>query len=483
MRRIKLICLLGAASVPLMPAPAKPAAAPVGNVSIGALSAAVDRIANDVMREVGYPGLAIAIERNGVPLIVKGYGLADVEHKLPVTADTAFPIGSLTKSFTALAVMQLVDKGKVDLDAPIKRYVPTLSGQPADVAVRHLLNHTSGIPNYTADSAFPTDLQKRFKPLEVADFIASRPLEFTPGDRFNYSNSNTYLLGLLIERASGEPLATYFETNVFRPFGMTRTRFAGSREIVGGRARGYVRQASLENARQYDVNYPFSAGAIISTLGDMLAYRRGVFGPSTSPSIRSNLLRLEKLNDGSRLFYALGCLSLTDFEGHRRLAHSGDIEGFGAHYAYFPDDQITTVVFGNLEHGSIAPYAIDRKLARAALGIPQPTIRNLAVPPAEAEAIAGDYRVGKIRFGTDRYGFLSQGGKMLLKFGGLAAPGPALPLLYQGGGRYLASFDNEFSFKFSREASEPRVEIEFYDGQFDATRESETATDRREKSN
>lgn len=430
--------------------------------------AAVDAVIADVMQAAGYPGMVVAIEMGG-ETEVKGYGLADVEAGRSVTADTAMPIGSVTKSFTALAVMQLAVAGKLDLDAPISRYLDEYRGPARDVVLHRLLNHTSGIPNYTSDPDFPKDLQRRFTQADVIGVIAGKPLLFVPGTRFSYSNSNTYLLGMVTERVSGMTYSDYLDAHVFGPFGMTHTRVADFRALIPQRAAGYALDGGkLRNADHYDVNYPGAAGAIISTAEDMLRYRRGVFGIATSPAVRERLIAHPPLADGTPLFYTLGCLVSSTFEGRRRYSHAGDIAGFGSHYAWYPDDDLTVVVLTNLEHGIIPPYAISRKISRTMLGVQQPAISDLAVSPTLLQRLTGDYDVRPIEFGVPRYGFTALDGRLAMTFGGVDAPGPRIPLLYQGRNRFVTQFDTEFSFEFV--GSGKALTAEFYDGTFTAFR-------------
>lgn len=453
-----------AASVAALPSAASARPLP----PMDARFAQVDAIAASVMKEAGYPGLVIGIEMGGT-VRNRGYGMADVAQGIAMTAEAVLPIGSVTKSFTGLAIAQLVAAGKVDLDAPVGRYLSGYAGPGAAIAIRHLLNHTSGIPNYTGLPDFPRDISQRFTHEAVLATFAAKPLEFAPGTNFSYSNSNTYLLGMAVERASGMGYAAYLDANVFRPFGMTDSRLAGSSAVIPRRVPGYVMGAGgLENAPPYDVNYPFSAGAIASTVADLQRYRRGVFGGATAPAVRKQVLSCDPLADGTPLFYALGCLAIREFEGHRRISHAGDIEGFASHYAYFPQDDLTIVVLTNLGHAPIAPYAISRKVARAMLGIEQPKTLDLPVPDAMARAVAGDFDVRPIRFGVARYGFSVKDGVASMHFGGVAAPGPAIPLAYQGGGVFVTKFDTEFAFSFA--AGGKSLSAEFYDGRFTAFR-------------
>lgn len=440
-----------------------------------ALVSQLDGIVASVMEKARYPGAAVLVSRRGEVIYRKGFGFADLENRIPVTPDTVFPIGSVSKSFTGLAIMQLVEQGKVSLDAPVGQYLADYRGPARSVALRHLLNHTAGIPNYTALEEFPPDPQLHQTHEQVMGYFAERPLLFAPGTRMAYSNSNTYLLGMVVEKVTGRALADYLRANVFGPFRMSHTHFADYRPIIEHRSRGYDLEGDQYlNAQQYDVDYPFAAGAILSTVDDLLRYQQGVFeGDRVSAQTRERLLTLDTLGDGTRTYYALGCLIVRQFEGHRKISHSGVISGFSSHYAYYPDDQVTIVLLTNLEHGSIPPYAFERKLARATLGIAQPVIVDEKPSNAELQRFAGDYDVTPFVFITDRYGFVVRDGQLNLSYGGSASGAPLVALRYQGRGRFVAADDDEYTFTFGRERPAKAVVAEYFDGIFPATRHIE----------
>lgn len=353
MIRFPLLALVAAMASPVAAAPA-------------ADTARIDAILAHALQVGRYPGISVAIERDGKIIYEKGMGVADLETGRPVTPATIFPIGSITKSFTALSIMQLVDAGKVSLSDPVGHYLKQIKGPAAGILLRHLLDHSSGIPNYTSLPSYP-DPQTPLSHDQVMAYLADQPLLFEPGARFSYSNSNSYLLGMIVEAVTGQPFAAYLEEHVFKPFGMTSSRLADYRPIVANRARGYeLTDDGYTNAAQYDVNYPFSAGAIMSSAGDLLRYRKGVFeGTQTSQLVRDNIQAQRPFRDGTLNYYAWGALIKGNLEGHRKLSHSGVIEGFTAHYAYYPDDKVVIAVLTNLSHGTFMPYAIEHRLARA----------------------------------------------------------------------------------------------------------------------
>lgn len=434
------------------------------------IEARLDRILTQAIGEGGKPGIAVAVQRGSEVVYSKGFGYADIEHRVPVTADTVFPVGSITKTMTGLAIAQLVAAGRIDLDAPAGKYVPGLPSPVRDARVRHLLNHTSGIVNYIELPEFPRGAERAVTREEVLGWFATRPLQFTPGSRYNYTNSGTFLLGLIIEHVTGQSYDEYVRQHIFSPFGMQHTSMAGWRTLVEHRARGYRHgEAGWLNAPRYDPLVAFSAGAAMSTIGDMLKYQQGVFaGTSTSAAVRERLHQLDRLSDGTLVPYSLGCLVHVELDGHHRIMHSGDISGFSAHYSYYPDDDTTIVVLTNSDNG-VPPVSLEAKLARVVLGIPEPNRKTMTLSEAAARNYVGDYTMGPITFGFTRMGFAYRDGVLSAVFGGIDGGGPALPLKYLGNGRFVSSIDDEHTFEFSRAAGRRRVVTHFYGGQFTAS--------------
>jgi CubicO group peptidase (beta-lactamase class C family) len=430
----------------------------------------LDRLLAQATSEGGKPGIAVAVQRGAQVIYSKGFGYADVEHRVPVSPDSVFPIGSITKTMTGLAVTQLITEGKVDLDAPAGRYVPGLPSPARDALVRHLLNHTSGIVNYTELPEFPRGAERPVTREEVLGWFSARPLQFTPGSRYNYTNSGTFLLGLIIEHVTKQSYDEYFRQHIFAPFGMQHTSMANWQTLVDHRAHGYQRgKAGLLNSPRYDPLVAFSAGAAMSTTGDMLKYREGVFaGTSTSNAVRERLHQLDRLSDGTLVPYSLGCLVHVELDGHRRIMHSGDISGFSAHYSYYPDDDTTIVVLTNSDSG-VPPVSLEAKLARVVLGIPEPRREETPLPEALGTKYAGDYSMGPITFGFTRMGFTYQNGVLSAVFGGIDGGGPALPLKHLGAGRFVSSVDDEHTFQFSSSGARRRVVTHFYGGEFTAS--------------
>jgi CubicO group peptidase (beta-lactamase class C family) len=453
-----------------------PAAAPIADAAPATSGARVDaeadRIVSDALKSGPFPGIGVAVERHGKVVYRKGFGFADLEKKIPVTPETRFPIGSITKSFTCLSIMQLVAKGDVGLDKTAGDYLPELPSQLRGIKIRNMLNHTSGIANYTDMPEFPHDRPQTLTRADVLKLIESKPLQFPSGDRFNYTNSDTFLLGLVIEKASGMDYRDYVRKHVFEPFGMSHTGFDAAEGSAPDRAHGYRLTADgFKPSTPYSFDVPFSAGGIVSTTGDLLKYREGVFGPKTGAKVRSLILTRDPLNSGRPLPYALGCLVIGRFEGHEQISHAGDIYGFAADYAYYPNDGLTIAILTNNQGASFPPITIEHRLARLFLGVPAPKLIDAALPADVAKAFEGDFAVGDFRFGFDTLGFVYKDGVLNMSIEGVKSGAPLLPLRYQGGGKFVSAIDDEHTFEFSRNADgSETVIMHYYDGAIGATK-------------
>ncbi len=400
-----------------------------------------------------------------------GKGFADLERRVPVTPAVRFPIGSITKSFTCLSIMQLVDKGAVDLDKTAGDYLPELPAPSRGVKVRNLLNHTSGIPNYTDLPDFPMSKPTGMTRQQVIAYFDDKPLQFPSGTRFSYTNSGTYLLGLIIEKASGESYDRYVTDHVLKPFGMSHTGFDAHDDGAPGRARGYkMTKDGFKPAQLYDFEVPFSAGSIVSTSGDLLKYRQGVFGSKTKPQVQKLILTHVPL-PGQPNPYALGCLIETSLAGHHKITHSGDIFGFAADYAYYSDDDLTIAILTNSQSAVFPPLTIEHKLARVFLGEPEPKLVDRPIAPPLQAKLAGDYDVGVFRFGFERLGVVFKDGKATLALGGIGGGGPRIPMRYQGANRFVSAADDEHELVFQPKADgSVELVMHYYEGAIGATK-------------
>jgi len=304
---------------------------------------------------------AVLIARGNDILLDKGYGFANVEWNVPNSPKTKFRLGSVTKQFTAASILLLEERGKLSVNDPVKKYMPDAPAAWDKITIFNLLTHTSGIPNFTA---FPDYASLETFPATPAQLVArfrDKPLDFQPGEKWNYSNSGYVLLGYLIEKISGQSYAQFVEESIFKPLGMADSGYDSNSAIIQNRASGYAPSANgLTNAPYVNMTGPFAAGALYSTTEDLLRWEQGLFG--------GKLLSAASLKEMTTPFknnYAFGLEVLTR-DGHQVIEHNGGIEGFNTVLSYYPDDKMTVVVLANV-NGS-APGEIATDLATLAQG-------------------------------------------------------------------------------------------------------------------
>lgn len=267
-----------------------------------------------------------------------------------MTPESVFRIGSTTKPFTAAAVLQLVEGGKIGLDEPIRSYLDSIPAAWSGITVRQLLNHTSGIHDYVQVNGFargPARLD--LTPPQLVDLVRDTPLDFPPGTRFNYSNTGYVLLGMIIEHVSGVPYSDYVRDHLLRPLGLTHTAYDDSQEIVPARASGYwFVDGKPKNARTMTAATAYAAGGLHSTVDDLFRWSEALHsGKILQPSSLS-----EMFADKEHRGYGLGSFVETR-QGHRLWDHGGNLPGWATAFEYYPDDDLLVIVLTNIEgHGA-----------------------------------------------------------------------------------------------------------------------------------
>jgi D-alanyl-D-alanine carboxypeptidase len=343
--------------------------------------AKVDAFIRAETAKKGIPGLSVAVVREGKVLFARGYGEANVEHRAPATPATVYQLASVTKTFTAVATLMLVQEGRIALADPISKHLPDLPGTWSPVTVRHLLNHTSGIPSYTNSPTFHAEPRRDYTPQALLARVRDLPLEFQPGERFAYNNTGYYLLGLLIEKVAGKSYGEFLAERIFRPLEMTSTRVNDHAAVIPNRAQGYQRQgATLKHGEYVSPTQPFAAGALVSTVEDLARWDAAL---DTDRLLRSDLRQemwtATALPGGGKAGYGYGW-SVGEAGGHRMIEHGGGIRGFSTQFTRFPDDRLTVIVLTNLEGGHAGPLA----RGIAALYVPElaPRVAQ-AIPDAD----------------------------------------------------------------------------------------------------
>ena len=285
----------------------------------------------------------VLVARDGAVVLDKAYGMANVEWDIPNTPATKFRLGSVTKQFTAAAILLLEERGKLKLDDRVKTHLADSPMAWDRITVFNLLTHTAGIPNFTASPDYATiKLSARSADAAVTAF-RDRPLDFGPGEQMSYSNSGYLALGAIIEKFSRQSYETFVTENLFAPAGMSDSGYDSNTAIIKRRASGYVRApGGYANAGYLHMSIPHAAGALYSTTRDLLKWEQALFaGKIVSKASLDRMITPFK-ND-----YALG-LTSTLVNGRRRIAHGGGIDGFNTQLAYYPDSKTTVIVLSNV---------------------------------------------------------------------------------------------------------------------------------------
>lgn len=315
--------------------------------------AAADAVIRGELARQRIPGAAVAIVRGGVVLEAKGYGVANVEHDVPVTAETIFQSGSLGKMFTAAAVMLQVEDGRLSLSDPIAKFFPGAPPAWQSITVRHLLTHTSGIPDYT-DGAI--DLRKDYTEAQLASMAYGLKPDFAPGAQWKYSNTGYLLLGIVIRAVSGRFYGDVLAERVFTPLGMSTARIISEADIVPHRAAGYTLvKGELQNQEWVSPSLNTTAdGALYFSVKDLIAWDAGVrAGRILSAASWASVFEPVRLNDGKTHGYGFGW-ALGTRGGAPVHQHGGSWQGFKTHYARFDRGDLSIVVLANLRQADPA---------------------------------------------------------------------------------------------------------------------------------
>lgn len=323
-----------------------------------ALQEDVDHFVRGQMAARHIPGLTVAVVKDGQVVLERGYGLANVEHAAPAAPETMYQLASVTKQFTATAVMMLVEDGRLTLATPLKHVMPEVPAAWGEVTIAQLLAHTSGIPSYTSLPDFHRTMRKDYTPAELVGLVKDRPMDFAPGTRFRYNNTGYVLLGLIVEKLSGQPWGAFLDTRIFKPVGMPTARVNDLSVIVPHRAQGYAwSNGTLRNGEYVSPTQPFAAGALLVSVKDLVRWDLALWSrPLLSPASLAAMYEPASLAGGTTHPYGFGW-ELGTYRTRRRHAHGGGIPGFSTYYTRFIDDKVSVIVLANEGSGGAEPIA------------------------------------------------------------------------------------------------------------------------------
>ncbi len=312
----------------------------------------VDDFVRQEMARRGIPGVALAVMRADEKARVSTYGVANVELQVPVSTNTVFEIGSLTKQFTAAGILLLAQDGKLAVDDPVVKHLTNAPAAWSNITVRHLLTHSSGLKNYTGLDGF--ELRRRLSQAQFIALLAAQRPDFAPGEQAKYCNSGFNLLGHVIENAAGRGCWQFLEEKFWRPLGMNSVTTRDPVVLVTNRASGYVRKGDVLRNRDSDLTDVFAAGAMAATIVDLVKWNAALdAGTPLSAASREQMWSAARLNSGERTAYGFGW-RVVPWRGRKNIGHSGSTSGFSASLQRFPDDRFAVIVLCNFDEQNIA---------------------------------------------------------------------------------------------------------------------------------
>ena len=308
----------------------------------------LDRRIKGHMEEFNIPGALVAVASRGEIFHLETYGYANVELSVPVTDSTVFEIGSISKQFVAVATLMNVEEGHLGLDDLIHDYLPYLPGEWLGVTIRHLLAHTSGIPDYEEIRSYDV-YRFRLIPDEVIKIAQARPMDFAPGEGYYYSNTGYYLMSMIVERIEGKPLGKVLKNRIFDPLGMTQTRLADPEAVIPHRASGYWvnKVGALINRNPTETSSTLGAGGLLTSVHDLIKWDAALYGNQILSDKSKDLMwTATMLPDGGTTNYGLGW-QLRPYRTLTPQSHGGQVAGFNASFARLPDQELCVIVFYN----------------------------------------------------------------------------------------------------------------------------------------
>src|SRR5690242_14268917 len=319
------------------------------------LRARIDKLATDALAQSGVPSASIAVVKDGKIAYLNAYGLARLEPKTPATPAMRYSIGSISKQFTAAAMLLLQEQGKLSLDDKVAKFIPDLT-RANEVTIRQLLSHTSGYQDYwPQDYVMPMMLQP-VTAAKILDMWARKPLDFDPGTKWQYSNTNYVIAGVIIEKVSGKPLLQFLKEKVFAPLGMASVANTDEKKLGETDPIGYMRYAlgPLRVAPKEGAGWLFAAGELAMTAEDLAKWNISIMDQKLlRPASYRELEREAQLNNGLGTRYGLG-LTLGMEAGHRAVSHGGEVSGFVSESIVFPDERVSVVALTNQDASSAA---------------------------------------------------------------------------------------------------------------------------------
>jgi D-alanyl-D-alanine carboxypeptidase len=357
------------------------------------------------------PGATVIIVKNGKTVLRSAYGMANAIENMPMQADDVMRLGSITKQFTAVGIMMLVDEGKISLSDKLSKFIPDYPEAGNQITVEHLLTHTSGVPNYTSNPNFVKTMEKDMSVKEMIATFKDLALEFEPGTRWNYSNSGYFLLGAIIEKVSGVPYAKFVEDRIFVPLKMKNSAYEGYERTKQRHAEGHSKNKDgFEFSKKLSMSQPYAAGSLISTVDDLATWDAAISsGALLKAESWKKAFTPYVLKQGEPTNYGYGW-SIGQLEGSPMISHGGGINGFSTYELRLPEEKVYVAVLTNADRGLAKPEMVASRLAAKIIGKAIPEFTAVKIDAATLDQYVGVYKIDE----KNRRNFVRDGDKLIM---------------------------------------------------------------------
>jgi len=340
------------------------------------LTSKIDALLETKFKNNG-PGATALVSKGGKVIYRKAFGNANLELGVPMVPENVFQIDSMTKQFTAVSILMLLEQGKLALNDDITKYIPGYPTHNKNITIHHLLTHSSGIKSYTSMRGLREIARKDLTPIELIDFFQNEPMDFNPGEKYKYNNSGYIILGYIIEKISGVSYAEFVETNILKKINMSSSVYGSKSKIIKNRASGYQKRSDYRNATYISLTLPYAAGSIMSTVDDLLKWQQAI---SNNTLVKAKTIKKAftnyTLNNGTKINYGYGW-NINEINGTPTLEHGGSIFGFKSMGVYIPSKDVYVVVLSNCDCNSPTTTAL--KIAALAIDNPFPDTNNAVI--------------------------------------------------------------------------------------------------------
>lgn len=399
------------------------------------------------------PGAAVIVTRNAKPIFRKGYGMADLELGVKMEPDMVFRIGSITKQFTAVAILMLAEQGKLHLSDDLTKFLPDFPTHNNKITVEHLLVHTSGIKSYTDMQEWLPLMRKDMSVQELIDLFKNQPPDFAPDARWQYNNSAYVLLGAIIEKVSGVSYEDFIQKNIFDALGMKHSFYGSASRVLPRRIPGYQKGTSgYDNAAYLSMTQPYAAGSLLSSVDDLALWDAALY---TDTLVKQTALQRAwtsyRLQNGEATNYGYGW-AIGEYEGQRLIMHGGGINGFITNAIRVPHERIYVAVLTNCEGYEPSPMEVSLRVTALALNKPMSTPTAITLSESALDSYVGVYQID-----DKRERVITREGKQLYS---QASGGSKREIFPMSETVFFFKDDNSVKFYFSKDAAGKVIEMD-----------------------